>query len=93
MKNIQEVVSYADRSWSRGNLYKKLGFELVSKTHPNYYYVVDGIRKHRFGFRKDKLIREGYDISKSEHDIMLERKIYRIYNSGNYKYKIIINND
>ena len=84
--NPLEVISYADRSWSQGELYKQLRFELVHKTKPNYYYVVDGVRKHRFGFRKDKLIREGADPNKTEHEIMLERKVYRIYDSGNMKY-------
>ena len=82
-----EVISYADRSWSRGELYYKLGFQLIHKTPPNYYYVIDGIRKHRFNFRKDKLIRDGFDPNKTEHEIMLERKIYRIYDSGNLKMK------
>jgi hypothetical protein len=85
----KEVISYADRSWSNGDLYKKLGFELVHKTQPNYYYVIDGVRKHRFGFRKDKLVKKGSDPNKTEHDIMLERKIYRIYDSGNLKYVFI----
>ena len=51
-----------------------------------FYYVENKIRKHRFGFRKDVLVKEGYDKEKSEHEIMLERKIYRIYNAGNYKF-------
>jgi len=88
VKNFEpkEVTSYADRSWSQGNLYKNLGFKLVSKTDPNYYYVIDGMRKHRFGFRKDELIKQGFDPNKTEHEIMLERKIYRIYDSGNLKF-------
>jgi len=84
--NPESVASYADRSYSNGNLYKQLGFELNHITKPNYYYVIDGIKHYRFGFRKDILIKEGYDSNKTEHDIMLERKIYRIYNSGNYKF-------
>lgn len=82
----KEVISHADRSWSNGNLYVKLGFELIHKTRPNYYYIVDGIRKYRFGFRKDKLIKEGADPTKTEHEIMLKRKIFRIYDSGSLKY-------
>ena len=82
-----EVVSYADRSWSRGDLYYKLRFDYISKTPPNYYYIVDGIRKYRFNFRKDLLIKEGFDVNKTEHQIMLERGIYRIYDSGSLKFK------
>jgi hypothetical protein len=86
----KEVISYADRSWSQGNLYEKLGFELVHKTKPNYYYVVDGVRKYRFGFRKDRLIKEGSDPNKTEKDIMIEKNIYRIYDSGHLKYKYMV---
>ena len=40
----------------------------------------------RFGFRKDVLVKEGYDKELSEHQIMLNRNIYRIYDSGNLKF-------
>jgi hypothetical protein len=83
-----EIISYADRSWSYGDLYIKLGFELVHKTKPNYYYVINDIRKHRFGFRKNNLVKEGADSTKTEHEIMIEKNIYRIYDSGHLKYKI-----
>jgi hypothetical protein len=82
----EEIISYADRSWSQGNLYKKLGFEFVCKTRPNYYYVIDGHKKYRFSFRKDILVKNGYDPKKSEHQIMNDRKIYRIYDSGHLKF-------
>ncbi len=87
--NPLSVISYADKSWtinSNKTLYNMLGFKLESETIPNYFYIVDGIRKNRFNFRKDMLIKEGYDASKTEREIMLDRKIYRIYNSGNLKF-------
>jgi hypothetical protein len=84
--NPKEVISYADRSWSQGDLYVKLGFDFVRKTRPNYHYVIDGCRKYRFGYRKDILVKQGFDSDKTEHEIMLDRKIYRIYDSGNLKY-------
>lgn len=85
----QEITTYADRSFSQGKLYKTLGFKSQGKTQPNYYYIIDGIRYHRFSFRKDKLIKEGFDSNKTEHEIMLERKIFRIYDSGNLKFKFL----
>jgi len=81
-----KVTTYADCSYSNGNLYRTLGFTFIHKTEANYYYIIDGIRKHRFGFRKDTLISEGFDGNLTEHQIMLERKLYRIFNSGNYKF-------
>lgn len=36
---------------------------------------------------KDRLVAEGFDPTKSEHEIMLERKIYRIYDCGAMKFE------
>ncbi len=37
--NPQEVMSYADRDWSEGNAYLKLGFTQVGETPPIDFYV------------------------------------------------------
>ena len=84
--NPLEIITYADRSHSQGNLYEKLGFNFIHKTQPNYYYIKNKNRYHRFNFRKDKLVKEGYDGNMTEHEIMLSRNIYRIYDSGSLKY-------
>jgi hypothetical protein len=81
-----EITTYADRTFSQGKLYRTLGFNYIGKTEPNYFYIIDGIRKHRFNFRKDVLIKNGFDGSKTEHQIMLDRNIYRIFDSGNLKF-------
>ena len=83
--NFDKIVSYVDRSYFNGNNYLKLGFELDGKTTPNYYYIVGRKREYRFKFRKDILVKEGYNINNTEHEIMLKRNIFRIYNSGNFK--------
>jgi very-short-patch-repair endonuclease len=81
-----EIITYADRDWSNGNLYDNLGFKQVGVTKPNYYYVIKNIRKNRFSFRKDILVKKGYDSEKTEKQIMFDLGYYRIYNSGNIKY-------
>ncbi len=83
----KEIISYADRRWSQGELYEKLGFVEVKKNKPNYWYIIGKNRKHRFGFRKNILSKDGYDINnKTEHEIMIERGIYRIYDCGTITY-------
>jgi hypothetical protein len=57
-------------------------------TKPNYFYLVNDKRENRFNYRKDMLVKEGFDKNKTEHDIMLERKIYRIYDCGSICFKI-----
>ena len=59
----------------------------ATSTQPNYYYVIGNKRYYRYNFRKDVLIKEGYDKNKSEHEIMLERGIYKIYDCGNLKFE------
>jgi len=77
------IISYADRSWSTGKVYTMLGFTFQHKTKPNYHYIINNIRKHRFSYRKDT----HKDISeKSEHQIMIDKKFYRIYDSGSLKF-------
>ena len=82
----KEIISYADMRWSQGDLYNKLGFKYIKDTPPNYFYIIKNERKYRFLFRKDKLIKDGYDSSLTEKEIMFNRNIYRIYDCGSKKY-------
>ena len=82
----ESLVSYAMCDYSNGNVYIKNGFKLDKHTGPNYYYFKNKIRYNRFTFRKDVLVSEGYDKSKTERIIMTERGYNRIYDSGSYKY-------
>jgi uncharacterized protein YcfL len=88
--NPNKVVSYSDIRIFDGSMYKKLNFQYVSKSKPNYWYVINGIRRHRFGFRKSILIKDGYDKNMTEKQIMLDRKIYRIYDCGNIRWEFNI---
>jgi G:T-mismatch repair DNA endonuclease (very short patch repair protein) len=83
---VDEIISYSDISLFSGNLYQKLGFEKISLSKPNYFWVVDGIRKHRFNFNKKRLIKLGYDKNKSESQILQEIGYYRVYSCGQEKW-------
>ena len=68
--NPKMIITYVDRSWSNGNLYKQLGFEYKGKTDPNYYYYDLKMNKYnRLNFKK--IISDN------------KSKYYRVYNSGN----------
>lgn len=86
--NPVRIISYSDSSRSVGNLYKLLGFEFISESVPNYYWVVGMVRKNRFNFRKDRLVKDGYDINKTEIEIMHELGFYRIWDCGSKKWQI-----
>jgi len=86
----RKITSYADRRWSAGNVYEKLGFVNVKTTPPNYWYVIQQTRHHRFAYRKDKLVSAGYDAAMTEFEIMLMRKIYKIWDCGSFKYELSV---
>lgn len=84
--DIDEIISFADRATFNGNLYKELGFELVHRTEPNWWWIVDGKRRHRFTYNKQKLIKMGGDPDKTEVQIMNEMGHQRIFGCGQDKY-------
>lgn len=81
-----KIETYSDNTISNGDLYYKLGFKYSHTSKPGYSYVIDGIRSHRFNWSKQKLVNLGYDINKTEEEIMSEEGYYRIYNAGNKKW-------
>lgn len=80
------ITSYSDNSMFNGDLYKILGFEFVHQTNTNYWWVVDGMRKHRFNYNKKRLVKMGYDKNKSESQIMSELGYYKIWGCGQTKW-------
>ena len=86
--NPSKIISFADKNWSNGKLYEKLGFIKINETIPNYWYIKDGIRKHRFNYRKDILVKDGFNKDLTEHQIMINRGFSKIYDCGNLKYEL-----
>ena len=87
---VKEIVTFADRCWTprSESIYTKTGFEFLYSTKPNYFYIEDHTRYHRYNYRKDILVKQGYPKNLTEKEIMMDRKIFRIYDCGQYKYSI-----
>ena len=86
--NPLEIISYADRRWSMGNLYTELGFNFSHNSKPNYFYVINGERKNRFGYRKDILVSKyGCDPNDTERNFCFNKGWHRIYDCGTKVYK------
>ena len=81
-----EIISYSKNCIGNGGLYKKIGFDLVGETEIDYTWVINKVRYHRFQFRKDSLVKEGFDKNKTEVEIMYERGYYRVFGGGNKKW-------
>jgi hypothetical protein len=85
--NPSKIISYSDIRLFNGDLYNKLGFIEKGISKPNYWYVKNGIRYYRFNFRKNILVKNGFDPNKTEKEIMFDRKYYRIYDCGNIRWE------
>lgn len=85
------IMTYADRSWSNGNLYRALGFTFVRNTKPNYKYCKsDHEWFDRSIYERSKLdkIFPGYDTSFTEEDIMFAEGYDKVYDSGSMLFEM-----
>ena len=91
-----EIKSFADRRWTvdeEHNIYIQLGFKFEYYTKPEYRYI-DGIkceRHHKFGFRKDALMKkygDKYDLNIGMTETEMTEKIgfHKIWDCGLIKY-------
>lgn len=81
----RSLVTYADRRWSEGGLYKKLGLDFVRNSPPGYFYVKADRRYSRLVFQKHKLgsVLKAFDPKKTETENMKENGYSRIFDCGN----------
>jgi hypothetical protein len=79
-----EIFSYADKRWSNGNLYYKLGFTYLYDTKPNYWYIKNNQRIHRFNLRKRK--DEPNNIN--EYTLRLKEGYLRVWDCGSMKFSL-----
>lgn len=84
--HIGSIVSYSDRSWSTGDLYKKLGFKYSHTSSPNYRYYKHSKSLSRYECQKHLLKKKfpnSYADELTEKEIMALERYYPVYDSGN----------
>lgn len=94
-----EIKSFADRRWTSSlstSVYDKLGFVKKEILKPDYSYVSDGKRLHKFSCRKSNLLKKyankGLTEEMTESGMAKKIGLYRIWNCGLIKYLYINNN-
>ena len=89
-QNPDNIISYADSSFSNGNMYEKINFKLVHMSKPSFFYVdkVSLQRFHRFRFNKKNLIKMGLMKDSETCDAAMSRynRYHKIYDCGKYLY-------
>ena len=83
----KSLVSYADRRWSQGRLYKALGFTLDHVSNPDYWYFKRNtmILESRVKYQKHKLLKifDSFNQNMTEVENMKANGYFRIFDCGN----------
>jgi len=90
----KSIISYANRRYSQGSLYEKLGFTKINVNQPTYFYINKNKknRYHRFTYRKEVMIKLGwYDESKTHDEMYYQHDLFKIYDCGSIKYRLDFN--
>lgn len=86
----ESIVSYNDRRYFDGDLYKTLGFLFKSVTPPNYFYITPDYKflYGRQSYQKHKLVSilEKFSPELSEWENMKQNGFDRIWDCGNGKW-------
>lgn len=96
--SVIRIVSYADNRWTcpKNNVYTKAGFAYISTSKPSYFYCKKGESKsvkrlHRFGFRKDLLVRKYPELSHlTETAIMEHLGYWKVWDAGQHKFELVL---
>ncbi len=84
----EKIYTYADKRWSEGNLYFKLGFEYIGDTLPTESYIYGLKRVHKFSLRKLDQIKN-LESTNPEWKIRLNQGYYRIWDCGHKKFQLL----
>jgi hypothetical protein len=84
----KSIITYADRSYSQGNLYNQLGFKFLYLSEPNYCWSNGNKLFSRYQCQKSKLkkLLKNFDEHKSETENMVINGYFKIFDCGNLVY-------
>lgn len=90
-EGFKEIITFAKRDWSNGDLYNKIGFINEGYTEPGYFWVnTHGQKLSRYSCRKSNIAKTDEEKKMTEVEIMHNRGFFRCYDSGNIKFKYTI---
>lgn len=85
------IISYANRRFSTGDVYRKLGFIQLGRTDVNYFYTRHNEVLTRYQCQKHKLkdLLENFDPSKTESENMRLNGYFKVFDCGNLIFALI----
>lgn len=87
--NKGEIYTFLDKSRFSGVSYEKAGFKLESEIPPDYSYLLNGRRYHKFNFRRKQIARkhpEVYSDELTEKEMMEKAGYHRLWDCGKKRY-------
>ncbi|RZJ50512.1 MAG: hypothetical protein EOO44_16230 [Flavobacterium sp.] len=89
---VDDLMSYADRDWSLGKGYDKLGFRLSETTPPAFLYVNQENLIRYFPHRLPKAILDEFETQNilNLDDFLASNGYLKLFNTGNLKYHLYL---
>lgn len=87
----EEILTFADLRWHLGDVYINSGFQLDKIINPDYCYIINNKRVHKFNFRKASIKKKFpnlYNENLSESENMKNIGILKIYDCGKLRFKL-----
>lgn len=88
--NYNKLITFADRTFSDGNLYDKTGWIKDTELKPDYSYIINGCQKaHKFGYRKSRFKRDPklkYEENMTEKELAKLNNFVRLWDAGKIRY-------
>lgn len=88
----KEIITFADLRWHFGDVYINSGFVVDGVLPPDYQYIFNDKRVHKFNFRKSLMSKKFPDLyceGKSESQNMKDMGIAKIYDCGKMRFKLL----
>lgn len=88
--NPQKIITFSDNTISNGNLYATTGFTVVKEIKPDYMYIFDRKRNHKFRFRLKRFKNDPnlkFEENLSEKELALLNNLDRIWDAGKIKWE------
>ncbi len=91
---INDLMSYADKDWSLGNGYFKIGFNLSETTDPAFLYLASQTNTRYFPHRLPKALLNEFNAQKKiNFDEFFDQKGFvKLFNTGNLKFHLHLQN-
>lgn len=85
--NYTKIISWSDNRWSKGNVYKKIGFAKTHDFPPNYSYIKKDNRFSKQSLTKTRLRKLG-GVGNTEREMALSLGYRRIWDCGKIKWEL-----